>query len=74
MRANDYAKAIVDDPLDDLQMGTIPRQQAAIRALELLYPQVTAHVTAEMPEDADQLAGMGWQEMSQLAAQFTSQD
>jgi len=73
IRADDYARAVVDEPLDDPDLGTIPRQQAAIRALELLYPQVTAHLEVGLPEEADGVSAMGWQEMQALAAQLTEQ-
>lgn len=70
IRAQDYAAAVVDAPLDDPELGTVARQQAAIRALELLYPQVTATLDVALPEEADEVAGMGWQEMQSMAAQL----
>lgn len=73
-RANDYARAIVDAPLDDAELGTVARQQAAIRALELLYPTVTAHVEASLPDEASDVAGMGWQEMQALASSLVTSD
>src|SRR5262245_59109429 len=69
-RAEGLATALVDAPLDDPEVGTIARQQAVIRALELLYPQVTAQVQVDVPEDADQLAGMGWEQVQQLAQAY----
>jgi len=68
-RAEDYARAIVDGPLDDGELGTIARQQAAIRALELLYPQVTATVDVNLEEDG--VDGLGWQQLQALAAQYS---
>jgi len=69
-RALDYAAAIVDKPLDDPDLGTIPRQQAAIRALELLYPQVTAHLDMTLPDEPEQLGAMGWQDMQAMASRL----
>lgn len=73
LRAQDYADAIVTKPLDDPDLATIPRQQAAIRALELLYPQIHASVDVSMPEQEGDVVGMDWQSMQALAAQLTSQ-
>jgi hypothetical protein len=75
IRADDYARALVDDPLDDPELGSVARQQAAVRALELLYPQVQARVEVELPAEAGEVQGMGWQEMQELAARLvTSSD
>ena len=74
-RAEDYAAAIVDGPLDDGELGTVQRQQAAIRALELLYPQASISATVDLPTEADEVGAMGWQEMQALAqALVTSGD
>jgi len=72
IRAQDYARAIVDAPLDDDSIGTIARQQAALRALELLYPQATLSASVELPQDVDQVSGMGWQDMQALAASLVT--
>jgi hypothetical protein len=46
-----------------------------VRALELLYPQVQARVEVELPAEAGEVQGMGWQEMQELAARLvTSSD
>jgi hypothetical protein len=71
-RAEDYARAVVDAPLDDDTIGTIARQQAALRALELLYPQATLSASVELPQDADEVSGMGWQDMQALAASLVT--
>jgi len=68
IRADDYARALVDAPLDDPELGSVARQQAAVRALELLYPQVTGRLEVELPTEPDEVAGMGWQEMQELAS------
>ena len=70
MRALDYAEAIVNKPLDDPELGSIARQTAAIRALELLYPQVTASLDLTMPDEPEQLGAMGWQDMQALATRL----
>jgi hypothetical protein len=75
IRADDYATALVDAPLDDPELGSVARQQAAVRALELLYPQVTARLEVEMPADPSEVEGMGWQDMQAMAARLlTSPD
>jgi hypothetical protein len=71
-RAEDYARAVVDAPLDDTELGTVARQQAAIRALELLYPQATLQASVELPTDASDVGAMGWQDMQALAAQLVT--
>lgn len=72
MRAEDYAQAVVDAPLDDAELGSVARQQAAIRALELLYPQATLQASVELPADSDGVASMGWQDMQALAASLVT--
>lgn len=75
LRANEVAAALIDAPLDDPEVGTIPRQQAMIRAMELLYPQVHASLDMTLPDEPEQLGTMGWQEMQALAQQLvTSSD
>jgi hypothetical protein len=69
-RADDYARAVVDAPLDDPELGSVQRQQAAIRALELLYPQVTASVEVDLPEQPDMLRDLGWEQLDQLARTY----
>lgn len=71
--AEAYATAIVTAPLEDESLSTVARQQAAIRALELLYPQVTASMEVSMPDEAEGVAQMGWQEMQALAARLTEE-
>lgn len=66
-RADDFARAIVDDPLDDPELSSTGRQRAAIAAVELLYPQVSASLQVELPEDADGVRALGWAELQQLA-------
>jgi len=67
-RAEAFATAVVDGPLDDPELGSLSRQKAAIAALELLYPQVHASLELELPEDADGVQGMGWEDMQRLAS------
>ena len=67
VRAQDYARAIVDDPLDDPDLSSLNRQRAAIAALELLYPQVTATMQVDLPEDEEGARTLGWAELQQLA-------
>lgn len=74
IRADDFARAVVDAPLDDPELGSVAKQQAAIRALEILYPQVTATLDVALPETAEGVASMGWQDMQALAASLTSTD
>lgn len=69
-RAEALAEAIIDGPLDDAELGSVARQRAAIGAVELLYPQVTASLDVALPDEADGVGEMGWQEMQQLAAQL----
>src|SRR5262249_5551853 len=68
-RANDFAKAIVDAPLDDESLSTLQRQQAAVKAVELLFPQVTAQLDVEVPGDQDGVAQLDWEQLQALAQQ-----
>jgi hypothetical protein len=67
MRADDYARAIVDEPLDRIT-EPISKQRAAIAALELLYPQATLRLEVDAPQDEQGVEALGWAEMQQLAA------
>jgi hypothetical protein len=66
-RANDFAKAIVDAPLDDETLSTLQRQQAAVKAVELLFPQVTAQLDVDVPVDQEGVAGLDWEQLQALA-------
>lgn len=70
LRANDFAEAIVDAPLDDGELSSVARQRAAIAAVELLYPQAEARLDVELPSTADEVTGLGWAELQQLASQL----
>jgi hypothetical protein len=70
LRADDYARAIVDAPLDDAEISTLSRQKAAIEALELLFPPSLVKLELELPEDEQAVQSMGWQEMQGLASRL----
>lgn len=69
-RAEDYARAIVDDPLDDASLKSTQRQAAAIAALDLLFPEVRSTVEIDLPESADEVAGLGWEQLQHLASRL----
>lgn len=73
-RADALASAIVDGPLDDPDLGTLGRQRAAISAVELLFPQVSASLEVELPEDEAGAQAMGWQDMQALASRLLADD
>jgi len=73
-RAEALAAALVDGPLDDPELGSVARQQAAVRALELLYPQTTATLELELPDSSDGVSSMGWEDMQRLAARVLDGD
>lgn len=68
MRADELAAAIVDGPLDDAEMSALARQGAAIKAVEVLYPQTSVHLDVDVPTDEEGVQSMGWQQMQALAA------
>jgi hypothetical protein len=70
IRAQDFAEAVVNAPLDDPELGSIARQTAAIKALELLYPQATASLSIDLPTEAEDVPAMGWADMQALAARL----
>ena len=70
LRANDFAEAIVDAPLDDANLSSVARQRAAIAAVELLYPQAEARLDVELPSSVDEVSGLGWSELQALAQQL----
>lgn len=67
MRADEVAHGLVDAVLDDAEIGTVERQKALLRAVEVLYPQVSAQVEVEIPEDAESAAGLDWEQLQALA-------
>lgn len=69
-RSEDFARAIVDGPLDDPDLSAERRQRAALAAVEVLFPEVRATVEVELPEHPDEVAGMGWAQLQQLAARY----
>lgn len=70
LRADDYATAIVDRPLDDPDLSTIARQRAAIDAIELLFPKTTTTLELELPSEPDEVRQMSWQDMQGLASRL----
>jgi hypothetical protein len=70
MPAEAFAEAIVDAPLDDPELSSTARQRAAIAAVELLYPEVTATLDVELPEDEQGARAMSWQDMQALASRL----
>jgi hypothetical protein len=69
-RAEQLAAALVDGPLDDESLGSIERQQAALRAIDATFPLASVSAELSIPSDADGVAAMGWSEMRALAAQL----
>jgi hypothetical protein len=69
MRADDFARVIVDEPLD-AEIGAVAKQRAAIDALELLYPPATVKLEVDAPVDEQGVEALGWAEMQALAAQL----
>jgi hypothetical protein len=69
-RAEALATAIVSGPLDAEGLGPIERQMAALRALDATFPLASTSVELSIPADGADVAGMGWAEMRQLAAQL----
>jgi hypothetical protein len=73
-RAAELAEALIDGPLDDAELGSITRQRAVIAALDATFPLQTVSVELSVPSDPDELDGMSWNAMRQLAAQLLSPD
>jgi hypothetical protein len=73
-RADELAKALVDGPLDDVELGSVERQQAVIRMLDSTFPLQSMTVEVELPADAAGVAAMGWEEMQRLAATYAETD
>lgn len=68
MRAADIAAALVDAPLDDPDMKPAERHRAVVETAKLLYPQVTAQLEVDMPEDEDGVRALSWADLQALAA------
>jgi hypothetical protein len=69
-RTDAIVRALVDDPLDDPDLGTIPRQRAVIGMLDAVFPLATVTAEIELPTDPDAVESMGWSEMQALAARM----
>lgn len=69
-RAESLAEALVDAPLDDPEISALARQIAAVRALDATFPLQQASIELELPAQADQVEGMSWENMRQLAARL----
>jgi hypothetical protein len=72
-RAEELANALVHGPLDDVDLGSLERQRAAVTALEQTFPLQAMTVEVELPAEASGVAAMGWEEMQQLAARLVGQ-
>jgi hypothetical protein len=60
-RAEAFARAIVDEPLDDPNLRSLDRQRAVIAAVELLFPEQTLEV--QIPTTAEELDELDWTEL-----------
>jgi hypothetical protein len=67
-RAGDFARAIVDEPLDDPNLRSLDRQRAAIAAVELIFPQQTLEV--QIPTSDEELDELDWFELQELASKY----
>jgi hypothetical protein len=73
LRAEELAKALVDAPIDDRDLGTIERQQAVVRALDATFPLQQTTVEVELPASGEQVGEMSWQDMQALAARLLAE-
>jgi hypothetical protein len=69
-RSDAVVRALVDDPLDDENLGTIARQRAMVRMLDAVFPLATVSAEIELPADADAVESLGWSEMQRLASRL----
>jgi hypothetical protein len=73
LRAHERAEALAEAmlaPLDDEQLGTLAKQGAARTVLDSAFPIQTVSLEVELPPDPDEIEGMSWSNMRQLAAQL----
>ena len=54
-RADEFARAVVDGPLDDKRLSTVERQTAALKALDATFPLQTATLSLSM-DDPDSMS------------------
>lgn len=73
-RSGELARAIVDGPLDDGELGSLARQTAALRAIDATFPLQTASLELELPADGAGVQGLGWSDLQVLAARLLSPD
>ena len=67
-RSDAVVRALVDDPLDDTEIGTIARQRAVIGMLDAVFPLSTVTAEVELPADAEGVEALGWSDMQRIAA------
>lgn len=69
-RAQDLAEALVHGPLDDRKLGSVERQVAAVRVLDAVEPLQSVSLEVSLPGTAEDVAGLGWEDMLRLAEQL----
>lgn len=69
-RSEDIARALVDDPLDG-DLKPVERHRAVVSTVQLLYPQVSASISLDVPEDVGSLT---WDQLQALAAAHLGDD
>jgi hypothetical protein len=68
-RAETLAEALLA-PLDDIDLGSLARQRAAVTVLDATFPIQTTQVEVEIPADSDGVEALGWEQMQALAARL----
>ena len=59
-RSEEIARALVDGPLDDAELGSVERQIAVVRALDATFPLQAMTVEVELPTSGEAVTEMGW--------------
>lgn len=69
-RAEEIARALVDGPLDDRDLGSMERQRAVVTVLDATFPLQSTTVEIELPADGEAVSAMGWEAMQALAGRL----
>lgn len=67
-RSDAVVRALVDDPLDDPELGSMARQKAVIGMLDAVFPLATVTAELELPTDPEAVEALGWADMQRIAA------
>jgi len=65
-RAEEIARAMIDDPLDDKSLSTDRRQSAVIAGLNEAFPRAQVTLETALPDTAEGFSALDWETLRAL--------